>query len=361
MVTASRCRVAAAAAFAAALGGCATIPADQCAKTDWYELGLKDGRAGYPAERLVEHRDACAGVKVAPDEMRYLQGRKLGVAEYCTPENAFRDGLNGNSYAGLCDANFARNHAAAAQVASLRKALETNRSAISWREAEIRGDKASDSRRANLRSEIRDLDRQRDGLRDQMVAAERTLDRLRATMTVVPAPVPTTTTPPPPPAPPTPRPVAVGRAGNAIGTMHVGKVLAPLRFAYVFVAPDPLDGLKARPMVLLTERPIPDDVLAQAPDLDTVLGQLPHYVLAIRNDAQPAKTALIVWHPQLGTAPVVQADAQASGTVKFDLYSPSRIAGALASPQTGNAGYAWNRNLRVNVRFDAPLTRRWPP
>lgn len=354
-------RLALASAFAIALGGCATIPADQCAKTDWYELGLKDGRAGYPVERLVEHRDACAGVKVAPDELRYLQGRKVGVTEYCQPDNAFRDGLAGGSYAGLCDATFARNHAAAAHVASLRKALETNRSAISWREAEIRGDKASDSRRANLRSEIRDLDRQRDGMRDELVAAERTLDRLRATTVAVPAPVPIATMPASPPPVPAPVAVPVGRPGNALGTMHVGKVLAPLRFAYVFVAPDPLDGLKPRPMILLTERPIPDDVLAQAPDLDAVLGQLPHYVLAIRNDAKPAKTALIVWHPQLGTAPVVQVDAQASGTLKFDTYGPARITGTLASPQTGNAGYAWNRNLRINVRFDAPLTRRFPP
>ncbi len=349
-----------ASAFAIVLGGCATIPADQCAKTDWYELGLKDGRAGYPVERLVEHRDACADVKVAPDELRYLQGRKVGVTEYCQPDNAFRDGLAGGSYAGLCDATFARNHAAAAQVAALRKDLEANRSAISWREAEIRGDTASDSRRSNLRSEIRDLDRQRDRLRDDLVTAERTLDRLRATMVVVPAPALVVAMPAPPPPVPTPRAVTVGRPGNAIGTMHVGKVLAPLRFAYVFVAPDPLDGLKPRPMVLLTEKPIPDDVLAQAADLDAVLSQLPHYVLAIRNEAKPAKTALIVWHPHLGNAPVVQADAQASGTLKFDAYGPARVTGTLASPQTGNAGYAWNRNLRVNVRFDAPLTRRFP-
>ncbi len=348
-------------AFTTGLMGCTTIPADQCAKIDWYDLGLKDGRAGYPVERLVEHRGACAGVKIAPDEMRYLQGRKVGVTDYCQPDNAFRDGLAGGSYAGLCDATFARNHAAAAHVAAVRKELESNRNAIGWREAELRGDKASDARRANLRSEIRDLDRQRDRLRDGLVAAERTLDRLRATMVVVPAAVPIVAAPAPPPPMPAPRAVAVGRPGNAVGTMHVGKVLAPLRFAYVFVAPDPLDGLKPRPMILLTEKPIPDAFLAQAPDLDVVLGQLSHYVLAIRNETRPAKTALIVWHPQLANVPVVQTDVQASGTLKFDTYGPARISGTMASPRTGTAGYAWNKNLRVNVRFDAPLTRRFPP
>ena len=41
---------------AALLGGCATIPEDQCAKTDWYELGLKDGRAGQSRGRKLPER-----------------------------------------------------------------------------------------------------------------------------------------------------------------------------------------------------------------------------------------------------------------------------------------------------------------
>ena len=97
------------------LGGCATIPEEQCAKVDWYELGVQDGRAGYPADRLLQHRDACAGVKVIPDEKRYLQGRPVGLA---------------------------------------------------------------DSKRNQLRSEIRDLDRRRESLRDDLFTAERELDRI---------------------------------------------------------------------------------------------------------------------------------------------------------------------------------------
>jgi len=72
------------------LGGCATIPEDQCAKVDWYDLGVTDGRAGQVADRLLRHREACAGVQVVPDEQRYLQGRQEGLAEYCRPDNAQR-------------------------------------------------------------------------------------------------------------------------------------------------------------------------------------------------------------------------------------------------------------------------------
>ena len=59
------------------LAGCATIPEEQCAQVDWYEQGFKDGRAGYGVDRLAQHREACAGVKVVPDEARYGQGRGL--------------------------------------------------------------------------------------------------------------------------------------------------------------------------------------------------------------------------------------------------------------------------------------------
>ena len=43
----------------------------------------------------------------------------------------------------------------------------------------MRQDKISDSRRSQLRSDIRELDRRRESLRDDLFAAERELERLR--------------------------------------------------------------------------------------------------------------------------------------------------------------------------------------
>ena len=352
--------VVAAALFAA---GCETIPAEQCAQVDWYALGVKDGRAGYTAERIAQHRDACAGVRVEPDELRYLQGRKAGLAEYCQPDNAFRDGLAGNEYRGVCDTAYARNHAAAYRVATLKRSLERNRGDVSWREAEIRSDKTSDSRRAQLRSEVRDLDRRRDALRDDLVAAERELDRRRAAQPAT-TPQPAAATAPvaapaaSPAAPPSPS-IAVGAPGKATGRLVVAGTTVPLRFAYAFVAPDALSDLTRRPVLVLTEQPIPPDDLARAGDLDRVLSALPHYVLVVRNDASPPNVAVVVAHPKLGAVPAVAADVGKGATAKFDAYGPQRITGALDSPQNGNAPFAWNRNVKLTVKFDAPLVRRW--
>lgn len=341
------------------LGACATIPEDQCAKTDWYELGLKDGRAGHSAERLVQHREVCAGVKVEPDELRYLQGRKVGINEYCEPENAFRDGMAGHEYRGVCDAAFARNHQAAYRVASLRKSIESNRGDVSWRESEIRSDKTSDSRRSQLRSEVRELDRKYYAMRDEIVFAERDLDRLR----VAQAPAPVVAIVPAPAPPPAAKPAAVpvGKAGTASGRLVIGKDELALRFSYTFVAPDPLDQLRKRPMLLLTEQAIPSARLGEAADLDRVLGALPHYVLVIRNEAKPPRVAMVVWHPKLGSTPAVEMDAGKGGTAKFDAYGAQRIAGSIASPQNGKSAFAWNKAIKLEVRFDAPLARRWPP
>jgi hypothetical protein len=185
-------RLAAIAAIAAGLAACETASIDQgaCAKTDWYELGLADGRAGHPSERLVEHRKACAAAGVEPDEMRYLTGRRAGFAEYCQPDNAFRSGLAGNEYRGGCDAAFARNQQAAYRVYTATRAVERNRGDIGWREAEIAGGRASDDRRAQLRRDLADLYRQRTALQQQLAVAEQDLTRLRTTpqMPAPPAP-----------------------------------------------------------------------------------------------------------------------------------------------------------------------------
>jgi len=172
-----RCRVVTAIIFGL-LAGCATIPEDQCAKVDWYDLGVNDGLAGHSAERLLRHREACAGVRVVPDEKRYLQGRQVGLAEYCRPENAQREGLAGRPYADVCDAAYKRIYQAAYAVASLKRRIQSNLDEVSRKETELRDQKTSDSKRNQLRSEIRELDRRRESLRDELFTAERELDRI---------------------------------------------------------------------------------------------------------------------------------------------------------------------------------------
>ena len=84
------------------MAGCATIPAEECARVNWYALGFEDGLKGYTADRIAKHREACAAVNVIPDERAYYSGRAEGLHEYCKQENAFVEGLAGREYRGVC-------------------------------------------------------------------------------------------------------------------------------------------------------------------------------------------------------------------------------------------------------------------
>ena len=75
---------------------------DECRTVDWRTVGYEDGVAGYSADRIAQHRKACAKHEVAPDLEQYLNGREAGLREYCQPANGFRVGAAGASYGGQC-------------------------------------------------------------------------------------------------------------------------------------------------------------------------------------------------------------------------------------------------------------------
>lgn len=176
-------QVSAALLLCALIAGCATIPAEECARVDWYALGVEEGRKGYTTDRIAKHREACEGVNVVPDDKAYFAGRTQGLRDYCTPQNAFVEGLAGREYRGVCPPAvaqiFARNHRAAYAVYRAREDLRSVENSIDNKEEELRKKKKSDRERRELRSEIRRLDEKREDLRDELYRLERELDRLR--------------------------------------------------------------------------------------------------------------------------------------------------------------------------------------
>jgi hypothetical protein len=84
------------------LSGCASMSADECAMSDWRTIGFEDGAMGYTAERLGNHRKACAKHSVAPDFEAYQTGRREGLRQYCQPSRGFNLGSGGGRYNGVC-------------------------------------------------------------------------------------------------------------------------------------------------------------------------------------------------------------------------------------------------------------------
>jgi hypothetical protein len=84
------------------LNGCASMSADECVISDWHTIGFEDGSRGYTAERLGDHRKACARHGVSPDLRAYQAGRDEGLQQFCQPSRGFSLGENGGRYNGVC-------------------------------------------------------------------------------------------------------------------------------------------------------------------------------------------------------------------------------------------------------------------
>ncbi len=78
---------------------------EECRTVDWRTIGYEDGAHGYGADRIAQHRKACAKHDVTPDLDSYLRGRDAGLREYCQPANGFRVGSAGHGYNGQCPAD----------------------------------------------------------------------------------------------------------------------------------------------------------------------------------------------------------------------------------------------------------------
>ena len=98
-----------------ALGGCATLTADQCKVANWRVLGVEDGALGYGETRFLEYTNDCAKAGVTPDRTAWEDGRKDGLLQFCTPKGAYSAGVDGRPFRGRCTPE------TPAQLAALKK------------------------------------------------------------------------------------------------------------------------------------------------------------------------------------------------------------------------------------------------
>lgn len=125
----------------AALSGCASMSADECATSDWSAVGYEDGSRGYTTERFGSHRKACAKHGITADFQAYQRGRDEGLVEFCQPGRGFSYGVNGGNYNGVCAADmepeFLEAYHAGRKLYTLRANVSSANSAIYARESEL--------------------------------------------------------------------------------------------------------------------------------------------------------------------------------------------------------------------------------
>lgn len=87
------------------LGACASLTPEQCIDGNWQNIGYNDGVRGRLESYISRHFDACADVGITPDVQEWMAGRTQGLPLYCTPQNAYDIGRNGNSFNPVCPAS----------------------------------------------------------------------------------------------------------------------------------------------------------------------------------------------------------------------------------------------------------------
>jgi hypothetical protein len=126
----------------AGLSGCATLSEEECAMSDWHTIGFEDGSRGYTADRLGDHRRACAG-----------GGQYHGV---CAPElepeflDAYRAGRElHNLRSGVSSAN--------SRIQARQHALEETKEQIRDKEAALIAEETTSEERVLLLADLKEL------------------------------------------------------------------------------------------------------------------------------------------------------------------------------------------------------------
>jgi hypothetical protein len=90
------------------LSGCVShLSKKQCLTINWNHVGLQDGTQGKVQRSLKKSIKDCAVYKLKVDVTGYQLGWRAGTVQFCQPQNAYKLGVAGATYAPVCPVNLA--------------------------------------------------------------------------------------------------------------------------------------------------------------------------------------------------------------------------------------------------------------
>ena len=176
--------------WAASLAACAHSSIEDCYTTDWFGLGHRDGRVGAPVSVFETYLAVCRKAEVLPDREAYENGRRLGLALYCTEQNGFRTGRGGRVYHHVCPPELERSYLAgralgmrmqgcAAEVFVWEQHLTSLERALSSSEQALKESPNGSEVQARLRQEINVLEtRYNQAVKELEAVEQRCMERL---------------------------------------------------------------------------------------------------------------------------------------------------------------------------------------
>lgn len=155
------------------LSGCESMSVSECKVADWERVGRSDGARGDSDRRIVDYTEDCGKAGVTPNAAAYRRGWDVGILQFCTASNGWREGAAGHSSkAAVClgqpgHAVFARYLDAGLQVYHTQQAMQRNDSETARLQKLLETSKNDDEKK-RAREELRRIDRDQFRLRERL-------------------------------------------------------------------------------------------------------------------------------------------------------------------------------------------------
>lgn len=185
----------------AALAGCETMSAEECATADWRQLGYSDAdRNG--ADNLANRADSCAEKGISADADAYHRGFSDGMRAFCQPPRGFDFARRGGTFNGSCpgdlDEDFRYAYGDGRRVYDLQQSINAAQSAVDTAirrrnelDDDIRGQEGllqaatTDPERNRIRGVIEGMRRERRDVNDDLRVAQEQVPRLNYQMNIL--------------------------------------------------------------------------------------------------------------------------------------------------------------------------------
>jgi hypothetical protein len=147
------------AALAITLSGCSSMSIEECNNADWYQVGYSDGLNGNSPKMIDSYISDCSEAAVFPDREQWSKGFKVGTGLYCSPDNGYKVGYEGQQYYYVCPGeSFLKNYELGKQARQRDQRLKQIETELRTIEDKLRTTPSENhDERKRLEDEKRDL------------------------------------------------------------------------------------------------------------------------------------------------------------------------------------------------------------
>lgn len=157
------------------------ISASKCQSNDWFSVGRDYGVKGQPSDKVMSLQKSCMkkGVDIPLDQ--YKKGWEIGIAQFCSPDNAYTLGFKKKKASKACPveikANFDQFYNWGKNASQSEKTIKNNESKLKSKEKAL---KSLNNKTRKLENEISKLKEKNKKFKDEVNSIEQEMKSKRS-------------------------------------------------------------------------------------------------------------------------------------------------------------------------------------